>query len=397
MKGKRNCPICDSINSKLLMQVALKNFDEVKYPINACISECGNCGFVFNNNEINVELFNKFYTSGNFYFIESSFGTGGCDTKRYEEYYNILTPYLNRESIIVDVGCGKGQLVKYLIDKGFPNVRGVEPDKRMVEIAKSQGIPVYKGTASRLLLPANSVDLFIYTHVFEHLWDLDSAIEQAKTCLKSNGLIFIEVPNASNYTQARVFDFFWFSMPEHINHFSDYYLEKLMIKYGFEKVTMLENVVPYNNPIYGCPSLKMILRKNENMFDVFKDIEYNAKLKNEINAYITSEHEHLLKHKRMINEFKKNKYQLYIWGIGIEFFILSTFTDLLECNIAALIDKNPDKQRMTINGKAIVSPERLKQAESDSIVLLSSVFHRTEMEKYLNQISFRGKVIILDQ
>jgi SAM-dependent methyltransferase len=379
-----------------MMPVALMNFDNVKFPLSIRVSECLDCGFIFNDNEIDVESLNEFYTKENFYFIENSFGTGGRDINRYETYLTCLTPYLNHESIIVDVGCGKGQLVKYLIDKGFTNARGVELDKRMIEIATQQGIPVHEGTASKLSLNANSIDLLIYTHVFEHLWDLDDAIEQAKNCLKNNGLMFIEVPNAPNYSQARVFDYFWISMAEHINHFSDLYLELLMIKHGFKKIVTMETIVPYNNPSYGYPSLKMLFQRNETKRVVSSEIEYSALLRNKIHSYITNENEYMLKHKRTVNELKNSKTNLFVWGIGIEFFILSTCTDLLDCNILSLIDKNSDKQGMSVNGKVIVSPEHLKQATSDSVVLLTSVFNKEQMQKYLREISFKGKMLVLD-
>lgn len=379
-----------------MMPVALMNFDNVKFPLSIRVSECLDCGFIFNDNEIDVESLSEFYTKENFYFTENSFGTGGRDINRYETYLTCLTPYLKHESIIVDVGCGKGQLVKYLIDKGFTNARGVELDKRMVEIATQQGIPVHEGTASKLLLNANSIDLLIYTHVFEHLWDLDYAIEQAGKCLKSDGMLFVEVPDASNYSQARVFDFFWVSVAEHINHFNDYYLESLMIQHGFEKIKTMKTIVPYNNPSYGYPSLKMLFRKNEIKRVVSSEIEYSALLRNKIHSYITNENEHILGHKLIVNELKNSKTNLFVWGIGIEFFILSTFTDLLDCNILALIDKNSDKQGMSVNGKVIVSPEHLKQATSDSVVLLTSVFNKEKMQKYLREIFFKGKMMVLD-
>jgi SAM-dependent methyltransferase len=396
VKKHRNCPICKSLNSRLVIPVALMNFDNIKFPLSIRVSECLGCGFIYNDNEIDIESLNEFYTKENFYFTENSFGTGGRDISRYETYLTCITPYLNHESVIIDVGCGKGQLVKYLIDKGFTNARGVELDKRMVEIATQQGIPVHEGTASKLSLNANSIDLLIYTHVFEHLWDLDDSIEKAKICLKNNGLMFIEVPNASNYLQARLFDYFWISMAEHINHFSDLYLELLMMKHGFIKIVTMETIVPYNNRSYGYPSLRMLFQRNETMRAISSEIEYSALLINKIHSYITNENEYMLKHKHTVNELKTSKTNLFVWGIGIEFFILSTFTDLLDCNILSLIDKNSDKQGLSVNGKVIVSPEHLKQATLDSVVLLTSVFNKEQMQKYLQEISFKGKVLVLD-
>lgn len=396
MREKRFCPICKASNSKLIMPIDLRTFDGVHLPLRVQISECLACGFVFNDCATDEQSLLQFYTRDNFYYTENSFGTGGNDLNRYESYRAFLMPYLYDESIIVDVGCGKAQFVKYLIDRGFKKARGVELGKRMVETARQQGIPVHIGSASNLLFDIHSIDLMVYTHVFEHLWDLDNVIEQAKKCLKHNGLLFIEVPDAAQYSNARVFDFFWLSMAEHINHFSDYYLELLLRRHGFEKITALETITPYNNPVYGYPSLKMLFRKNENKKWSPSELQYSDSLKNKIQSYMSHENEFVTKHRYIVNELKNSKTDVFVWGIGIEFFIISTFTNLLKCHIMALIDINSDKQKMTINRIKIISPEYLKQAKPDSVVLLTSVFNKSQMRDYLHEISFKGLVVVID-
>ena len=86
------------------------NFDSVKFPLRVRVSECLNCGFVFNDNEIDIESLDEFYTKEN--YTDNGFGTGGRDINRYETYVTYLISYLNDKSIIVDVGYGKAQLVK---------------------------------------------------------------------------------------------------------------------------------------------------------------------------------------------------------------------------------------------------------------------------------------------
>ncbi len=393
---KRNCPICQSLNSKLIMPVVLKNFDNIKTPLSTRVSECLDCGFIFNDNEIDVELLNGFYTNDNYYFVENSFGTGGKDVSRYEMYEKILDPYINKQDVIVDVGCGKAQFVKYLIDQGYSNTCGVELDKRMCQIAIGQGIPVEEGSSSKLPFGSMSVDLLVYTHVFEHLWDLDYDIEQVRGCLKDDGFIFIEVPNAMNYSSARVFDYFWFSMPEHINHFNEHYLEMLMVRHKFKKIMSIETIMPYNNPLYGYPSLMMIFRKVESDSEIIIENKCNSKLKNCIDIYISNENEKVSEHQFIIKGLVDSKIKVFVWGIGIEFFSLITFTELLSCNIVALIDKNLDKQNMTVGDRNIFSPERLKQAGADSVVLLTSVFNEEQMRKYLKEISFNGRILVLN-
>jgi FlaA1/EpsC-like NDP-sugar epimerase len=107
------------------------------------------------------------------------------------------------------------------------------------------------------------------------------------------------------------------------------------------------------------------------------------------------ENEYLTKHRQMLQVLKDSKAKLYIWGIGREFFILSTFTELLNCNVQSLLDKNQDKHGRTVSGIRIVAPEQIQQAAADATVLLTSVFNQIQMQEYLREISFSGSVIII--
>lgn len=111
---------------------------------------------------------------------------------------------------------------------------------------------------------------------------------------------------------------------------------------------------------------------------------------------MSNENEFVTKHRHIVDELKTSKNDIFVWGIGIEFFILSTFTDLLKCRISALIDNNPDKQKMTVNGIKIISSEYLKQAKPGSVVLLTSVFNKPQMRAFLHEISFNGLVVVID-
>lgn len=379
-----------------MMSSDLMTFDKSKLPLKIQISECMKCGFVFNDKAVDEQTLNQFYTNDNYYYTEGSFGTGGSDLSRYEKYVHFLKPFLRHTDNIVDVGCGKGQFVKYLMDSGYAKVRGVELDKRMVEIALQQCIPVHEGSAFGMAFDADSIDLIIYTHVFEHLMDPNHVIRHANEYLKNNGYLFIEVPDASKYSEARVFDFFWLTTIEHINHFSSHYLEILLKNQGFELIAKSELNMPYNNPSLHYPSLKMIFRKNEGKKRTFYQPAYHEQLRNKIYDHINFENNFMAKHRSMIQLLKDTKANLYIWGIGREFFILATFTELLNCNIKALLDKNQDKHGKTIDGIKIMSPELLKRAEPNSTLLLTSVFNKRQMLDYISAISFTGSVRFID-
>lgn len=396
MQNKRSCPICHSCNSKMMVSFNLKTFDGYNLPLNVQVSECKVCGFVFNDQAIDEQTLNQFYTKENFYYSESSYGTGGADLARYQKYLEFLDPFIHYDGVIVDIGCGKGQFVKYLIDNGFPNACGVDLDKSLVSIATKQGIPVYEGSAFNLSLQTNSINLLIYTNVFEHLLNLDDTIQEVIRYLNYEGLLFIEVPDAAKYSKSRIFDFFWLSTIEHINHFSREYLEGMMKNNGFDMIVTSETIMPYNNPQYGYPSLRMLFQKNRNNHAVLNQFIYNGALRNEMQVHIKREKKFLARHRNIINHLVNSQTKLYVWGIGREFFILASLTDLLSCNIQALIDKNPDKHQMTVDGIKIYHPDYLKLAGKNSTVLLTSVFNKIQMQEYLSNISYEGSVLFID-
>jgi len=96
-------------------------------------------------------------------------------------------------------------------------------------------------------LPDKSADILIYSHVLEHVEDPAHVLEEARRILKDDGVVFIEVPNALHYADAKMFDYFyWFGMREHINHFDAAHLSMRMEISGFETVVYKETIVSPN-------------------------------------------------------------------------------------------------------------------------------------------------------
>ena len=85
-----------------------------------------------------------------------------------------------------------------------------------------------------------------------------------------------------------------------------------MLEHGFEKIIAIETVVPYNNPSYGYPSLKMFFRKNEVQKELSLELQYSDLLRNKMHSYIAKENEHILIHKHIVNELQKAKTNVFV-------------------------------------------------------------------------------------
>lgn len=117
-------------------------------------------------------------------------------------YKKLLTRVLNHDpkmfelekgALIVDVGCGYGDLLKVLKSRGYEKLVGVEPDALCREDCVKQGLDVRLGTLNKTELPDAFADVVIVNQVFHHIDNYDSAADELARILKPNGLLcFLE-------------------------------------------------------------------------------------------------------------------------------------------------------------------------------------------------------------
>jgi SAM-dependent methyltransferase len=108
----------------------------------------------------------------------------------------ILNPHLNKESIIVDFGCGYGRIVKELTDLEFQNVCGFDTSKELIARGKAKNdlALYYIENPSELKVEDNSVDCII---LFAVLTCIPSNAGQISLInllfkkLKKNGILYI--------------------------------------------------------------------------------------------------------------------------------------------------------------------------------------------------------------
>ena len=114
--------------------------------------------------------------------------------RRVEDYL----PILKEVAEVVDIGCGRGELLELLARDGI-EVIGVEPDPGMAAEARARGITVHEQLASDYLatVPDGSLGAVISTHVVEHL-PLDALVdflEKSAQKLRPGGVFIAETPN----------------------------------------------------------------------------------------------------------------------------------------------------------------------------------------------------------
>jgi ubiquinone/menaquinone biosynthesis C-methylase UbiE len=114
--------------------------------------------------------------------------TNGVDPEYEEQIIPLAMEELAGRRIVLDVGCGDGQIARALAAQGG-EVLGIDPTQLHIDIANERaGGPTYLlGSATQLPVPDASQDAVVACLVFEHIDEVDVAIAEVARVLKPGG------------------------------------------------------------------------------------------------------------------------------------------------------------------------------------------------------------------
>ena len=127
----------------------------------------------------------------------------------YRDYR--LPPYVerrlprDREALIVDFGCGHGQLLGALRKSGYRRLAGVDVDASALEACRKAGFEALDNrTPAALQGLEGKARLFIASHVIEHFRkaQIIAALQSLRRTLAPGGELLVAVPNAQSHTGA---------------------------------------------------------------------------------------------------------------------------------------------------------------------------------------------------
>lgn len=118
---------------------------------------------------------------------------------------------LPADALLVDAGCGYGEYMRLLAQRGHTRLVGVEPDPMCREVACASGLDVREGTLTATGLPDAFADAVVVNEVFHHIADYSAAVEELSRILVPGGLLCFSEPR--NTLLRRAMDFLTFEVP----------------------------------------------------------------------------------------------------------------------------------------------------------------------------------------
>lgn len=232
-----SCPIC---NNKTDFECLA---EKDRYGLDCQTLMCVKCGLLMTNPRMNQDAYNDFYMneyrqlytaseiSSDHFFEEQVYH--GTQILRYILEQTNLKNVSDRK--IIEIGCGAGGILKAFKDSGS-TVLGMDLGEKYLNYGISNwGLDLRFGTIQNLT-KSDSPDIIIYSHVLEHILDLEKELIHIKEICHKSTLIYIEVPGLLNIHNAYNGDFLMYLQNAHTFHFSLRTLKNLFAKYGFELV-----------------------------------------------------------------------------------------------------------------------------------------------------------------
>ena len=351
----RICSCCNSKNEILVDNINLSMVNDIKLNNKLNIYYCPDCNFYYSDSGNTQEDYNGYYKEFN------NYKNGAIYSDKDERCHSYLKDKLKIHNqnvrTIIDYGSGNGKLKDLL---SVSDVYEVEE----YDIGMEQ--------------PNKKYDCLILSHVLEHIYDINKFIETISLNINHNGLLYIEIPNAEYYDKITDLCPLQEINIEHINFFSKYALNKLLIKHNYQAVSLIDDYFMIKD--YKYYVIRGIFSKNNQ----------NTSFKN----YLCNGMEQISKYRlKNLNKYKN----IYVYGCGQ--FLFKIFDKICNnTNITNVIDDNPCYLNKKISNVNVINYEMYSEMSNDGdVILLTSLIHDQTLKSKLQKINKKILILSVDE
>ena len=112
--------------------------------------------------------------------------------------FKVISELIEKKSKALDVGCGDGDLMKYLFENKTKDIRGLEISKESVQNCLSKGLPVIEGNAENDLMqfPNHSFEYVILSQTLQAFLNPEKVI---KELLRVGKKAIVTIPNFGHW------------------------------------------------------------------------------------------------------------------------------------------------------------------------------------------------------
>jgi SAM-dependent methyltransferase len=322
---------------------------------------CGRCGHIFNLafDPALMEYTQEYENSLHF-------------SPRFQSYAESLAARLIERfdlhgKNIVEIGCGKGDFLKLLCERGANRGVGFDPS-----YVPERDAPA---TAERVTFIQDfysahyascQADFVCCRHVLEHVHSPCDFLDSVRQAIgdRSGTVVFFEVPNVSFTLRDQGI---WDLIYEHCSYFGAGSLSHLFTLCGFDTYDVTET--------YGGQFLSIEALPTEGLADSAGDVRRDLGLARDVAAFTDAYRSKVQVWRRTLERMARAGQRAVVWGAGSKGV---TFLNVLETQeqILYAVDINPRKQGMYLagTGQQIVPPEFLREFQPDVVIVMNPIY-----------------------
>ncbi len=372
-----NCRACISPNldeilsfgdmplaDRLLTEEQLKT-KEPRFPLTVLF--CNECSLVQLRETVDPEIL---YCEDYPYY--SSFLDSWVQHCRENALELIASRGLNQSSLVVEIACNDGYMLKNFVEKGIP-VLGIDPAAGPARAAEESGIPVINDfftskLALQLKQENRQADLVLGNNVLAHVADLGGFVDGIRTVLKPEGMAVIEAPYVRDLIEGCEFDTIYH---EHHGYFSVTALSKLFARHGLS----LNNVRRLGT--HGGSIRVFIGHNPAPTVDLFRLLEEERSIGLDTFEYYQSFGERVRTVQKslakMVGDLKKSGKTIAAYAASAKGATLLNSTDIGSEALEYVVDRNRHKHGKYMPGVhlPIYDTSRLLATRPDYVLLLA--------------------------
>jgi hypothetical protein len=283
----------------------------------------------------------------------------------------ILKTESPKESLIVEVGCGKGNFVELIQNDGYFNVKGFDAS---YEGSNKSIEKRYLSTNDKI-----TADIVVLRHVLEHVQQPHDFLTMLRSVFGA-AKVYIEVPNydwiIDNQTY---FDITY----EHVNYFSRTSLEYLFSEENTKYGLLFDN--QYHYVISGLSSINQKFKTKYESSN-WTDPTFDALFPN------------ILKEIERIENVSESK-QIFLWGAatkGCLFLAHCATKKRLIDRVSFAIDVNPKKIGKFLPGSLVEIKSKydfFEAAKDGDVLLISNPAYKDEIKAEIDKANISNVII----
>lgn len=234
----RPCQLCGGTDFLLVAER-----DRYSLPVRTVL--CRGCGLLMTNPVMREADYANFYQhhyttlyDGFQFSVDEFFENQQAAGKRLHDTIKLHVELRNK--VVAEVGCAAGGILHYL-QTYSKRVTGCDYGTAFLKRGLASGLNLKVGGIETLR--TERPDVFLYSHVLEHVYDIDTELGRVHDMLPENGLLIVDVPGIFNIEQAYAADYLRYLQNAHLFQFTARTLSTLMARHGFREVHVDERCI----------------------------------------------------------------------------------------------------------------------------------------------------------